>query len=106
MNQPLISKNFVISDGTPTGGYCHGTGLNIIWQDGALGRGNDRKEPNGAFVEGVISAAIQRLECYQNSKFKCDHNAVALVHLYSALEALEARTASREKRNVEGTHKV
>jgi hypothetical protein len=44
-------------DGNPAGGHVLGTGLRIDWQDGPLGRGEGRSEPNGAFVETVITAS-------------------------------------------------
>ena len=88
----------------PTGGSVRGVGLSIDWQDGPLGRGAERIEPNGAFVETVIDAARQRIEEYQNSKFKCRENALAITKLEEALHWLNARTANREKRAVEGTH--
>ncbi len=94
-------------DGNPTGGSVKGVGLDINWQDGPLGRGNERIEPNGAFVETVISAALQRIEYYQEAndgKFNCDTNANAISHLQNALSHLEARTKDREEREVEGTH--
>lgn len=46
-------ENRVDADGNPAGGSLSGKGLSIEWQDGPLGRGADRKEPNGAFVETV-----------------------------------------------------
>lgn len=91
-------------DGNPTGGTVRGTGLSIDWQNGPLGRGDDRKEPNGAFVETVIEAVKQRIEFYQDSKFRCDENAEAISHLDAALAALDRRTQVREEREVEGTH--
>lgn len=106
MNQPIKSEHFNDKDGNPAGGITSGTGLCIIWQNGPLGRGEDRIEPNGAFVEGVISAAIDRLEYYQDSKFNCNHNLRALRCLKQALDILNDRTADREARDVEGTHEV
>jgi hypothetical protein len=91
-------------NGNPTGGSVRGTGLSIDWQDGPLGRGEDRKEPNGVFVETVIDAARQRIQFYQDSKFKCRENAIALTKLEEALLWLNKRTADRDKRQVEGTH--
>lgn len=93
-------------DGNPYGGFVRGKGINIDWQQGPLGRGEDRKEPNGAFVETVISAALQRIEYYQSTQFKCRENAIAITKLEEALHWLEARTRNREKRQVEGTHTV
>ena len=95
------------SDGNPHGGSVDGTGLHIEWQNGPLGRGNDRQEPNGAFVETVISAVVQRIEYYQNTtsgRFKCRENAIAITKLEEALLWLDKRTRDREKRQVEGTH--
>ncbi len=105
-NQKMIFRNSDDENGNPAGGYVEGTGLRIDWQDGPLGRGVDRKEPNGAFVETVIRAAATRLEYYQDSKFHSPENATALYHLKSALEALASRTAKREEAGSEGTHKV
>jgi hypothetical protein len=90
--------------GNPAGGVSYGTGFAISWQNGPLGRGEERQEPNGAFVEDVILAAYDRLEYYQQSRFACEHNEIALQYLDLALGALEARTRDREKREVEGTH--
>ncbi len=103
------SENEVDGDGNPTGGTVRGTGLIIDWQDGPLGRGDDRKEPNGAFVETVLAAAKQRIEFYQtasNGKYACQTNADAINNIHAALQCLEARTRDRETRGVEGEHKV
>ncbi len=115
-------SNIVDGNGNPTGGAVVGVGLTIQWQDGPLGRcvegcgdgdgaehaqGCQRRRPNGAFVETVISSAIQRIEFYQKAsggKFSCRENSLAITKLEEALHWLEARTASRESRQVEGTH--
>lgn len=104
-------KNCEISNWTdpnenPTGGYVKGIGLSIQWQDGPLGRDGERIAPNGAFIETVISACVQRLEYFQNSKFKCRENALAITKLEEALHWLNWRTQGRELRKVEGTHAV
>ena len=88
----------------PTGGCAKGVGLSIDWQNGPLGREEERIEPNGAFVETIIDVARQRIEFYQQSKFKCRENAIAITKLEEALVWLNSRTANREKREVEGTH--
>lgn len=90
--------------GNPAGGSTSGRGFAISWQNGPLGRGADRKAPNGAFVEDIIAAAMDRLEFYENSRFACDENKAAIEHLSQALEWLNLRTDRREARNVEGTH--
>ena len=103
------SFNDVDSNGNPTGGFVKGTGLDIDWQNGPLGRDKDRIRPNGAFVETVIAAAKQRLEFYQdasNGKFACRENAVAIAKLEEAMMWLDKRTKDREERQVEGTHTV
>lgn len=97
-----INENDI--DGNPTGGKVRGTGLSIDWQNGPLGRGVERKLPNGAFVETVIAAAKQRIEYYQQSKFACRENAIAITKLDEALLWLNKRTRDREARDVEGTH--
>lgn len=98
--------NYVDDNGNPTGGFVKGVGLIIDWQDGPLGRGEDRREPNGAFVETVIAAALQRLQFYNEGKFRCRENSLAITHLEEALHWLNARTQNREKREVEGLHEL
>ena len=97
-------ENRLDADGNPAGGHVRAPGLKINWQDGPLGRGPERREPNGAFVETVIEAARQRIAFYQNGKFACEENRQAIAHLDMALEVLNERTARREADNTEGTH--
>ena len=106
MMQVLVQDHWRDTDGNPAGGRTSGTGIEIHWQDGSLGCGADVRGPNGAFVEGVISAALGRLEHYQESKFWCRENALAITKLQEALHWLQHRTADREFRAVEGTHEV
>lgn len=108
MLQPIASKHFEDVHGNPAGGETVGKGIEIYWQNGALKIGQNTGEPvpNGAFVEGVIAAAIDRLEYYQGSKFRCRENALAITKLEEALHWLEARTADRKARGVEGTHEL
>lgn len=106
MNQPIYSEHRTDENGNPAGGTTTGVGIQIEWQDGPLGRGEDRKEPNGAFVEGVIKAAIDRLEFYNAGQFRCRENSLAITHLEEALHWCKHRTAAREERGVEGTHDV
>ena len=98
------ANNYDDDDGNPAGGWVEGTGIVIDWQNGPLGRGENRKQPNGAFVEEVLWAVIQRIEYYQSSKFNCKENEQALNHCLEALWGLNSRTANREARQVEGTH--
>lgn len=104
MLETFWHENRVDENGNPAGGSLSGKGLSIEWQDGPLGRGEDRKEPNGAFVETVIAAAKSRLVFYQESKFACADNAEMIEHLDAALAIAARRTARREAQQVEGTH--
>lgn len=104
MRQHIESLHANDEHGKPAGGTTWGVGIQITWQNGPLGRGDARREPNGAFVEGVIAAAIDRIQYYQASQFACRENALALTKLQEALHWLEHRTADREARAVEGTH--
>jgi hypothetical protein len=106
MLQEIVANHLTDAAGNPTGGTTEGRGIHIRWQNGPLQRGEDRLEPNGAFVEGVIAAAIDRLEFFQRSPFNCRENARAITKLQEALEWLQHRTADREARDVEGTHEV
>jgi len=102
----LVSEHRLDADGNPAGGATVVCGVRIQWQDGPLGRGQERREPNGAFVEDVIRAAAERLVFYQSTKFACDENAQALARLRSAVNILQSRTKKRERRDVEGTHEI
>lgn len=104
MIQDMNAVNLLDDHNRPAGGFVKSTGLSITWQDGPLGRGEDRIEPNGAFVETVILAAIQRIRFYQDTEFVCRENALALTKLEEAVHWLQHRTADRERREVEGTH--
>lgn len=100
----FVEDHFCDSDGNPAGGISSGRGFTIAWQRGALGRGQQRKEPNGAFVEDVIVAVRKRLLFYQGTQFCCHENSTAIAHLSEALAALKTRTARREAAGTEGTH--
>src|SRR5438552_13517866 len=107
MRASFDAKNVNDEHGRPAGGYVRGLGLEITWQDGPLGRGDDRSIPNGAFVETIIAAVKQRIEYYQTAgqgMFSCRENAMAITKLDEALMWLNKRTADREARQVEGTH--
>jgi len=107
MLQEFTATNNVDEEGMPAGGNVSGIGLSIEWQKGPLGRDEERQEPNGAFVETVIAAALQRIRWYQEvseGKFQCLENTNAIAHLNDALRALNYRTERREREGVEGTH--
>jgi hypothetical protein len=101
-----IEARHEVNFGIVGGGRTTGTGMEINWQNGPLGRGDDKKEPNGAQVEDVIGAAIGRLDAFQYSKFNNDYNGRALAHLHAAIKILGDRTTDRERRGVEGTNQA
>ena len=104
----FYEEHWLDNAGNPAGGVSTGRGFTISWQNGPLGKVGtpERHQPNGAFVEDVIQAVIGRIEFYQESRFHCEANALALKDLYLAAEALDSRTKDRERRVVEGTHEV
>ena len=61
---------------------------------------------NGVMNEDLIVMILDRLNGFQESEFKCRENAIAITKLEEALLWLNKRTLDRERRNVEGTHKV
>jgi len=110
MRQKIVQKHDLDENGNPAGGATRATGILIDWQNGPLGQGEMLTAPpesNGAFVEGVILAAIGRLQFYQtasNKKFACRENALAITKLEEALMWCEERTRGRVERKVEGTN--
>lgn len=106
MLNDYYSQHWEDQNQNPAGGVSTGKGFTISWQNGPLGKGTQRREPNGAFVETIIHAAMDRLLFYQTSRFNCQENLEAIQHLERALAVLHSRTQSRVQRNVEGTHEV
>ena len=106
MENGFRSEHWYDKNDNPAGGCSYGIGFAISWQNGPLGRDGERKEPNGAFVEDVIATCKDRIEYYQQSKFKCERNENAIFYLSKALDELDKRTKDREKRSVEGTHNL
>lgn len=101
----LHSNHWTDDNGNPDGGQAHGCGFAIAWQRGAMvDSDGNRIHQSGAFVEDIISAAKDRLEYFQATRFACDYNAEAIGYLDLALEALAERTSRRKDRGVEGTH--
>ena len=106
MQQTFTASNRLDDQGRPAGGSVSGIGLSIAWQDGPL-REQGTDEPaaaNGAFVETVIAAALQRIEHYNEGQFRCRENSLAITKLEEALHWLNYRTARRTSQGVEGTH--
>ena len=85
--------------GNPAGGVTNAQYLQVEWQSGTVVR-------NGALLEDVIEAAIQRLRFFQGTKFACRENALAITKLEEANMWLEQRTKNRVEQGVEDTYEV
>jgi hypothetical protein len=102
--KPITEDHRLDDQGRPAGGCTTGYQFVITWQDGPTRQADGSYERNGAFVEEVLEACIGRVEFYNTTEFKCRENSLAITHMEEALHWLQARTADREKRGVEGTH--
>ncbi len=69
-------------------------------------KGPKEQGVNGVHNEDLIAIVIDRIEGFQSGDYECSENQTALEHMRKALEALNDRTAAREKRGVEGTHAI
>lgn len=96
---PTESVFFIDVEGHPTGGFSDGGGFHIDWQNGAL-------EANGALMEDVIEAVLQRLRWYQTTSFSCRENALAITDFESGVNWLRRRTLNRRRRGVQGKYEV
>lgn len=107
INENLIYENKFDELGQPTGGTVNSVGINIAWQDGPRGTVNgELAAPNGAFIEDVIYAAMQRLAFFQQSAYAHQSNVEAVTHLREALDSLASRTAERKESGKLGKHEV
>lgn len=70
----------------------------IDFQNGPIGEVG----VNGCQNEDLLKIVINRLEDFQEGPLSCGENGIALMYLRSALGWLEARTADRKKRGIEG----
>lgn len=108
VNPDIAATNELDENGNPTGGGVVGVGLKIDWQSKPrkIEGSDELLPPNGAFVEDAIWAALQRLEFFNQSKYRDRANSIAITHLEQALQALKDRQLERSFRGVEGEHKV
>lgn len=122
INPLLEATNKLDDNGNPTGGdvYLKVTkdgdtefpALVVNWQDGPRGMGENPDgspalaDPNGAFVEDLLWAALQRLEFFNESKYRDRANSIAITKIEEALQALKNRQLERSHRQVEGKHEV
>ena len=89
---------------TPRELFISSDNLNEAYENRPLNIDGVREEPNGAFVETILDVVLKRIEYYQDSKFKCRENALAITKIEEALHWLNARTERRIKEGTEGTH--
>ena len=75
----------------------------IGWQDGVI---DPEKGANGVTLEAMIQASIARLQAFQNTKFKCRENALAITALEQAKNWLMMRREDRFFRDVLNKHEV
>lgn len=118
VNPKLEAVNELDENDNPTGGYARlilppamsesDEVLKVEWQSKPRKQeGTDELLPaNGAFVEDVIWVALQRLEFFNEGKYRDRANSIAITHLEQALQALKDRQLERSYRGVEGEHKV
>lgn len=113
VNPNIRAVNSLDEQGNPTGGSVNlrvgltRNPIRIQWQNGPRAKkGTKLAEPNGAFVEDVIWAALQRLEFFNEGQYRDRRNSIAITKLEEALWALQDRTNDRAARGVEGKHKV
>jgi hypothetical protein len=104
----VIARNYTDDKGNPAGGYAHGPGMCIAWQDGPRGKTPDGLlgPATGAFVEDALVAARERLDFFQQSQFADDDNAAAIRHINWAIDALDERAKKRAARGVLGQNAV
>lgn len=76
--------------------------MKIKFQDGAI----KENGVNGVMNEDLIAMVIKRLEFWQTTQFKCRENACAITKLEESLMWLRKRTVARERKSIEGTHKI
>jgi hypothetical protein len=61
---------------------------------------------NGCQIEDLVEIIIDRLRYFQNGKFACRENEIALQKLEEGLLWLEKRTADWKARGVEGKYEL
>lgn len=66
---------------------------------------NNDSYDNGTTIEEMLRVSVERLQ-HLNNRYPCRENALAITKIQEALMWLNARTADREKRGVEGKYEV
>ena len=118
INPDIEATNELDENENPTGGgvllYVNKGGddefpaVHIAWQSKPRATTDSQvlEAPNGAFVEDVLWAALQRLEFFNEGKYRCRENSLAITKIEEALFILKDRQLSRSNRGVEGKHEV
>ena len=93
------------ASGNPGGGISTGRGFTISWQNGPLGKIGtpERRDPNGAFVEHLVTAVKGRFQYYQDGNFPCAENQKCIQLLNEVLSVCRSRR-NRTDAKTEGTH--
>jgi len=71
----------------------------VRFQNGPIGENGI----NGCHQEDLLAIVLHRLQSFQSGEFACRENALAITKIEEAMHWLNARTADRQKRGVEGT---
>ncbi|MEA2001443.1 MAG: hypothetical protein U9N84_06100 [Actinomycetota bacterium] len=113
---PMVEASFQSdADGNPSGGISSiydredalSTGgsqpplVEIPWQNGIMSEGR-----NGVVLEDMVEACIQRLRFFQDSKFRCRENALALTKLEEAAQWMRQRQRNRHLQNVQSSYET
>jgi hypothetical protein len=97
--RPVDNAFWTDDFGNPTGGISTGQGFTIAWQNGV-------QERNGAFMEEVLESVKARLRFFQDGRFACAENQMAIAGIETALAAMGLRQQMREHRGVEGSYSL
>ena len=89
-------------DGNPMGGFTEGPGFHIDWQNGVV---TSAEAINGANVVDILEAVRQRMEFFNEGKFRCRQNSLAITHIEEAMHWCQARITDRKNRGVLSTMK-
>ena len=108
VQQTFVAENYTDKEGGPEGGFVSldipsGRILSIVWQNGPLMRGADRREPNGTFVETVIAAAVQRIQYYSASNTTTRPSSGAVRSLSLSHTSKRRSTGSKLARQTESS---
>ncbi len=78
--------------------------VRLRFQNGPINA--DGNGVNGLTHEVLLVIILDRLRGFQDGKFKCRENALAITHLEEAMHWLGHRTRARMAKGIEGTHTV